>query len=382
MGRAKEATTVKNKPIEHGFKVWVVAQKGFFLRWIWHEKGNGPVGVKAPLELGGSKTGKGNGGNKTQSVVLYLLLLLPLRRYIVYLDNLFTSRKLYNLLRDNGYGATGTARTDSGILKRFVDMKKKEDKADNILWGQLFKAPFDDGKVMCFAWKDNALALFISNCNDGKRLVFTPRKRPSKTSSSAKTARAVFGNEARKILPVPEFNKFYNMLMGAIDEGDQLRSYNTGARRCRRGGWQSVFTFLFDVVLVNTYLLSYHQDVPKSDKFTDQLGFRKALYTTLFEAGKGAPRMRKRAISQADFTERSRPILLHQKHHRGKQGDCVSCKGDTINTIRPLSDEILVISYQIYSAIAPGKRQSMGVYSATSRSAKKAIAGKNFTVYK
>jgi hypothetical protein len=46
----------------------------------------------------------------------------------------------------------------------------------------------------------------------------------------------------------------------------------------------------------------------------------------------------------------------------------------------PLSDEFLVISHQIYSVIAPGKRQSMGVYSATSRSAKKAIAGKNFTV--
>jgi hypothetical protein len=65
-GRAKETTTVPNKPIPTGFKVWGVAQRGFLLAWNWHIPGekNGPVGVKTPKELGGTIRA-GNGGNKT-----------------------------------------------------------------------------------------------------------------------------------------------------------------------------------------------------------------------------------------------------------------------------------------------------------------------------
>uniref|UniRef100_A0A0D2XRU5 PiggyBac transposable element-derived protein domain-containing protein n=1 Tax=Fusarium oxysporum (strain Fo5176) TaxID=660025 RepID=A0A0D2XRU5_FUSOF len=29
---------VKNKPTPVGFKVWVIAQQGFFLQWLWHVK--------------------------------------------------------------------------------------------------------------------------------------------------------------------------------------------------------------------------------------------------------------------------------------------------------------------------------------------------------
>jgi hypothetical protein len=32
-GRAKETTTVPNKPTPAGFKVWAVAQRGFLLYW-------------------------------------------------------------------------------------------------------------------------------------------------------------------------------------------------------------------------------------------------------------------------------------------------------------------------------------------------------------
>jgi hypothetical protein len=37
-GRSKETTLVKGKPTPVGFKVWVIAQQGFFLRWLWHVK--------------------------------------------------------------------------------------------------------------------------------------------------------------------------------------------------------------------------------------------------------------------------------------------------------------------------------------------------------
>jgi hypothetical protein len=58
--------------------------------------------------------------------------LLPPNRYILYLDNLFVSRKLLLLLRERGYGAIGTCRTDSGVLKEYILLKKEDIKKDQI----------------------------------------------------------------------------------------------------------------------------------------------------------------------------------------------------------------------------------------------------------
>jgi hypothetical protein len=103
-GRAKETTTVPNKLTPTGYKVWGIGQRGFLLYWNWHVPGvkNGPVGVKTPFELGGTKRA-GNGGNKTQAVVLHLIkrLLEPPQSsgYHVYLNNLFVSTRMVEYAR-------------------------------------------------------------------------------------------------------------------------------------------------------------------------------------------------------------------------------------------------------------------------------------------
>jgi hypothetical protein len=123
-GRAFEVTTVPNKPTPTGIKIWNIRQRGFLSRWIWHKPGSkyGPEGIKTPEALGGTLSGKG--GNKTQAVVLHLLEQLPPARYHVYLDNLFTSHKLMEVLRARGFGATGTCQTNSGVISELVDIKK------------------------------------------------------------------------------------------------------------------------------------------------------------------------------------------------------------------------------------------------------------------
>ena len=68
MGRTPEIINIPSKPTLEGFKIWVLANKGYILNFIWHAKGN----KKGPVNLDESFINKGF--SKTQAVVLNLLL--------------------------------------------------------------------------------------------------------------------------------------------------------------------------------------------------------------------------------------------------------------------------------------------------------------------
>ncbi|RYC77829.1 hypothetical protein BFJ63_vAg19297, partial [Fusarium oxysporum f. sp. narcissi] len=119
-GRSKETTLVKGKPTPVGFKIWVIAQQGYFLQWLWHVKGSPvtPVTVKLEVPTPYGKKGKLRTEiplSNTQSVVVHLLKRLSTLTHHVSTDNLFSLPQLFRLLRQLGYGATGTARPNCGI---------------------------------------------------------------------------------------------------------------------------------------------------------------------------------------------------------------------------------------------------------------------------
>lgn len=98
MGRAPEIVNIPSKPIPEGFKIWVLANEGYVLDQIWHAKGEN----KGPVDLDTSFT-QDEGFLKTQAVVLDFVTqrhelteerLYPPGKYVVQLDNLFTSVKL------------------------------------------------------------------------------------------------------------------------------------------------------------------------------------------------------------------------------------------------------------------------------------------------
>jgi hypothetical protein len=51
-GRSRHKITIKTKPTPTGLKVWVLAVRGYLLRWYFHQPGPkyGPVGVEAALQ--------------------------------------------------------------------------------------------------------------------------------------------------------------------------------------------------------------------------------------------------------------------------------------------------------------------------------------------
>ena len=97
IGRAPKIVNISSKPTLEGFKIWVLANKGYILDQLQHTRGN-----RGLVNLDESFT-KDEGFLKTQAVILNLITqrdpntnkpLYPPRKHIIWLNNLFTSVKL------------------------------------------------------------------------------------------------------------------------------------------------------------------------------------------------------------------------------------------------------------------------------------------------
>jgi hypothetical protein len=154
-GRSKETTLVKGKPTPVGFKIWVIAQQGYFLQWLWHVKASPITAVTvkvedAPMPYG--KKGKLRTEiplSNTQSVVVHLLKRLLIQTHHVFTDNLFSSPQLFRLLRQLGYGATGTARPNCGITTEIKQIKETGKLPDGkpLLFNEVYLIPTKDKQV-------------------------------------------------------------------------------------------------------------------------------------------------------------------------------------------------------------------------------------------
>ena len=113
---------------------------------------------------------------------------------------------------------------------------------------------------------------FMTTVHDGSQYTIRDRKRPSETSSSAKTSRLPFKGESHAMLPIPTMIDEYNHHMGFVNQGDQLHSYNSMTRIIRKG-WKALYDLLLGISVVNVYKLSFHSIVDKKQKFNNQGDF-------------------------------------------------------------------------------------------------------------
>jgi hypothetical protein len=166
-GRSKETTVVKNKPTPVGFKVWVIAQHGFFMRWLWHVKASLYKAVIIRLSSPQQEGKKGKlkttvALSNTQSAVIHLCNMLPKQTYHIFADNLFSSPNLFRALREAGCGATGTARPNCGISKELKDAKErtKAGKGPALQYNEVRAIPTKDNKVRAL---DGFICISLTN---------------------------------------------------------------------------------------------------------------------------------------------------------------------------------------------------------------------------
>ena len=82
MGRSKETVNLPSKPIPKGFNIWVVANYGYVLNWLYYARD-----------------------------LLSQDNILKDFRHIIWLDNLFTLARLLATLKEEGFSVVGTVRT-------------------------------------------------------------------------------------------------------------------------------------------------------------------------------------------------------------------------------------------------------------------------------
>ena len=121
----------------------------------------------------------------------------------------------------------------------------------------------------------------------------------------------------RKNLAIPCVIDEYNHKMGQVDLADQYRAGNPGLRRIRRGGWHALWKFIYNTVLVNSYLLSSW--VGRREKGSGlergQSEFRSKLISQLFELAGAEALKQKWSISSEQ----------HIRVLRARKQDCIGC---------------------------------------------------------
>jgi hypothetical protein len=256
-GRSGHTIKMDRKPIKQGYKIFALCAHGGYT-WdfsYWSRDEKNPTTVPRIRNF-----------NPTANAVLNLASTLPARtqQCHIYMDNFFTSAKLFSKLREMGIGACGTARGNTpGLPTQLKALAATAlGQSDQYCWNYLKSAgtrpASDTPGVHAFAWLDNAWVLGMTTihgpCYDEEDFVERARRRPRKTSTNARIVRRIFGDEVRMWLPIPMIIDDYNFHMNAVDRADQLRggltSHRTG-RRC----WLPLFYWLLDVTKVNAYLL-------------------------------------------------------------------------------------------------------------------------------
>jgi hypothetical protein len=380
-GRAKEKVTIPSKPTPEGFKVWILANQGYVLDWIYHAKGEG----NGPWDIDLDRWVKGLGFSKTQAVVLDLIEELITKApqggkdFIIWMDNLFTSVKLLSQLKKMGIGAAGTVRTtktkrelleegfstsqaeavfevggsteglpqeitepaykaqsktskskpspalkSEPIQRSLTDLKEL---GTTIPRGQLYGAISKDGDVLELAWKDAAVVLFMTTVHDGTETIIRPRRRPVSITAASRETAKVFGSEIIKNLSIPLAIDQYNHYMNGVDNADQLRaSYITQRRHMQT--WKPLWHFLLDTTTVNAYKLSTDSE-PGHYKTSAHRKWLQKLVNEIFLRAGVPPESNPQPHTHTnirDYVAAIDPDEHHLVRLPGKKGYCKACQ--------------------------------------------------------
>ena len=211
-------------PIRFGFKIWSLTTVSGYMLQCEPYQGASTGNTKPELGLGGS-------------VVVDLISELPRdRKYMMYFDNFFTSLRLMDYLRCEGFGATGTIRANRAEGAPLTDVKKfsKENRGTFE-----YRQDVSSGTLLV-RWQDNSVVTFATNCHSAMPTVKTKRW-------SNKEKRTILVDQPRVVAA-------YNRCMRGVDRLHQnVSTYRISIRM--KKWWWPMFSFLLSVSVNNAWQL-------------------------------------------------------------------------------------------------------------------------------
>jgi hypothetical protein len=263
-GRSTHTVRIKNKPTPEGYKILSLCDAGYTYAFFFTSRIQNQPEIQQIPNL-----------SKVGNEVYCLVSQLPKNKaFNIYMDNYFSSIKLFKYLREKNIGACGTVRKNSTNFPQILKVDKK------LEWDTLSGVVVDD--VLAILWMDNGPVTMLSTIhqvNGDENRIERVRRRPRETSTNATKVRAIFGTASKKSLPIPVVIDDYNHFMGGVDIADQLRGYYNTQLSVRRT-WMPLFFWLLDTSIINSYLV-----LKKSDMNIKHKDFRLQLVWDLIKAG-------------------------------------------------------------------------------------------------
>ena len=292
------------KPIKRGFKLWCLCDDtGYLYRTsVYTGKNEATFNQELRKEVG-------LGGD----VVLSLLSSVSEKNHKAYFDNYFSSLPLMELLKSKNILACGTIRSNRKDLpKNFTSDKE-------LRRGEYDYRSTSDG-ITVYKWCDSKPVHFVSNYHG---ISETTVQRKDKTG-------------AKLTVPCPDVVDDYNKHMGGVDKHDMLRQ-KYGIDRKSKKWWHRLFFGMFDMAIVNAYIL-YYERFPDEKKpiadFKADVGL--GLLTFASERRScGAVKRRKTQYSTPDSVRLSN-VGIHKIRFTTVRGRCPVCSMNGIQS-KPLS---------------------------------------------
>ena len=217
-GRLSFKQYLPAKPTKFGVKVWVRA-----------DPNNGYVN-ECQVYTGKSEQTMSSEG-LGERVVKKLCERLHGKNHHVFMDNFFSTTKLFTDMEQKGIYCCGTVRLNRKGLP--VEMKRKglvKNQGDFVI--------FQKGNLTATAWKDKKQVNFLStNCDP--------------TEIDTVSRRQKDGSPVDVVCPV--VSKCYTKYMSGVDRADQLRMQYATCRKAVKW-WKYIFWFLFYVAICNAFI--------------------------------------------------------------------------------------------------------------------------------